>query len=194
MKANNLIIVALTITIGILLFLRGCGKPDTITEIKTEIDTLYLPGKDSIHELPVKVPVPYLVEVPVITEIPAIVDTAKILRDFFTKNFYSDSTKNDSVVIYYKAEVTRNALKEIRHSYRLTIPQMVIKQTTTITTVQSRQLAFIGVDLTSNGTNLGFYPSIYFDTKKAMFGGGFDPLNKSLKIGVYGKIKLWKRR
>lgn len=180
--------------IAFLLFIKGCDKPDLKTEIKTKIDTFYLPGKDKIHELPVNVPTPIYIEVPVITEIPSIVDTAKILRDYFTKNFYNDSTKNDSVVIYYKAEVTKNILKKMQLSYRFTLPQMVIKESTTITTTKQRQLAFIGVDLTSNRDNLGFYPSIYFDTRKAMFGAGYDPLNKSFKVGVYTKLNLWKRR
>lgn len=194
MSKSNYIIILLVGVIAFLLFIRGCDRPDTETESKTKIDTFYLPGKDKIHELPAKTPEPIYIEVPIITEIPSIVDTAKILREYFTKNFYSDSTKNDSVVVYYKAEVTMNILKSMKQSYRLTLPQMVIKESTTITTMQSRQLAFIGVDLTSNGANLGFYPSIYFDTRKAMFGAGYDPLNKAVKVGVYTKLKLWKKR
>lgn len=179
--------------VAVLLIMQECNPtPNGVVETKTEIDTLWLPGKDSIHEVPVPYPVPYAVHdsFPVWRD----VDTAAILADYFKKRFYNDSAYNDSVRIYYAAQVYKNSLLSMKLKYKLTLPQMVIKESTTVTETVNRQLAFIGVDLASNGQNLGFYPSIYFDTKKAMFGGGFDPLSRSLKVGVYKKVKLWRRR
>ncbi len=191
-KIKDWIIIALVGVVAFLLLMQECQpKPEPVIEKRTEVDTFFIPGKDSIHELRVPYPVPYAVHdsIPVWQK----VDTAAILADYFKKRFYSDSAYNDSVRVYYAAQVYKNSLIDMKLKYRLTLPQMVIKESTTVTETVNRQLAFVGVDLTSNGQNLGFYPSIYFDTKGAMFGGGFDPLSKSLKVGVYKKIKLWKR-
>jgi len=192
MKLKDYIIIALVLICAIFLLKEGCdSNPEKVT---TKTDTLWLPSKDVIHNLPVflKIPEPYRVDSFIYVDVPSKVDTAKILADYFRKRFYADSTKNDSVTVYYKAEVSQNKLKDIKLSYRLTLPTMVISKSTTVTT--NRQLAFIGADLIGNQNTFGFAPSIYFDTKKAMLGGGYDLIRKEYKVGVYGKIKLWKRK
>lgn len=192
MKPTNIVIVVLVLVIAILLLTKGCGEPTPKPDIITHIDTTYVKSTDTVyHHLRGKtIFKPYTVYVEV--GIPADVDTAAILVDYFMVREYADSAYNDSVKIHYSAVVNRNELKSMELKYRLTVPTMVVTKSSTLTV--SRQMAFIGLDLTSNGTNLGIYPSIYFDTRYAMWGAGYDPLSKSVKLGVYRKINLWKRK
>jgi hypothetical protein len=192
MKPTYIVIIVLVAVIAILLLTKGCGQPKPKPDIITKIDTTYIKSTDTVyHHLRGKtVYQPYSVYVEV--GVPANVDTAAILADYFMVREYADSAYNDSVKIHYSAVVNRNALKSMELSYKLTLPQMVVTKSSTLTV--NKQLAFIGLDLTSNGTNLGIYPSIYFDTRYAMWGAGYDPLNRSVKFGVYRKIKLWNRK
>lgn len=137
---------------------------------------------------------PYKVEVPGIPgatiTIPADVDTASIIKNYYSKNHYNDSTSNDSVKVYFSAYTHRNELKDLKLSYRITAKERLVIQTKTV----EKQLLFLGLDVCSNGSNLGLYPSLYFDVRRGMIGGGYDPLNKSVKVGLYAKIKLWNKK
>lgn len=163
---------------------------------KGSIDTLYIQSNDHYHNVPfkVEVPVPYLVEVPgapgsTIT-IPATIDSLAVVMDYYTKRFYLDSTQNDSIKLRLKATIYKNKIIDWSVMYKWIAPTMVIKQTNVV----ERQLAFVGIDVFGNGQQFGVFPSLYLETRRGMFGYGYDPINNFHKVGVYGKIKLWKRK
>jgi hypothetical protein len=161
------------------------------------IDTVYVKSNDTWHNVPfkVEVPVPYKVEVPgpgaasTIT-VPAVIDSLAVVLDYYSKRYYADSIKNDSIEIRLNYACYKNQVQDMKLAYRWIAKQMIIRETNVV----ERQLAFIGLDIYGNTTHLGVIPSIYFDTRRGMYGGGYDPFNKYVKVGAYFKGRLWKRR
>lgn len=177
----------------LLLLLRNCDRSGS-REQKIKTDTLYLKPTDKWHVFPVEVPKPYKVEVPgapgSTIAIPVNIDSLAVIRDYYTKRFYSDSLKNDSVVIWINETVSMNEIKSREIKYRWTAPERLIRNTIR----EDRQLFFIGADVTASKNALGTFGSVYFDTRKGLIGLGYDPFNRAGKITVAFKLKLWKRK
>ena len=188
----------IVILLGIIIFFQTCDYINKQTDKRdvSTVDTIFVKSKDTYHETIKKeyYPVPYKVEIPgtpgATITIPVSVDSGLVVRDYFSKHTYNDSIKTDSIAIYLKDEVYKNELKRINVGYKILFPTVII----TKTEIRERQIAYLGFDITGNQNHLGFYPSFYFDTKRAMYGGGYDIINKYYKLGVYGKLKLWKRK
>lgn len=178
---------------GFLLFNNCKGKE---SESISHSDTLFVKSKDTHHELVIEkpYPVPYMVEVPgtpgATVTIPSVIDSVAVVRDYFTKRSYLDTIRNDSVDIYLKEQVWKNELKRLSVGYKWKVPTMQINKTI----IQEKQLLFIGAEPHGNKEAFGVYVSADFDTKKALFGYGYDPFTQQHKISVKGKIKLWKKR
>lgn len=159
------------------------------------VDTLYIASNDHWHNVPfkVEVPVPYKVEVPGASStltVPAQIDSLAVVMDYYSKHFYEDSLKNDSIEIKLKYVTYKNRVIDRELKYRWIAKTMVIERTNVV----ERQLAFIGLDIYGNQKYFGLMPSIYFDTRRGMYGGGYDPLNRYVKVGAYFKGRLWKRK
>jgi len=192
-KIKDIIIIALSV-IALLSFIfnRGCESKQS----NSTIDTVYLKSTDRYHNMPflVEVPKPYRVEIPgtqgATVTIPANVDSGAVVRDYFTKRSYNDSIVNDSLSIYLQEEVFKNELKRVKVGYRWKAPTMLIKETK----VAEKQLMFIGLEPYGNLNSFGMFASADFDTKRAMYGYGYDPFNKTHKISVKAKIRLWKKK
>jgi len=192
-KLKDIIIIVLSI-VALLSFIfnRGCE----VEKQNSSIDTVYLKSTDRYHNMPflVEVPKPYRVEIPgtpgATITIPANVDSGAVVRDYFTKRSYNDSITNDSVSIYLQEEVYKNELKRVKVGYRWKAPTMQINKTTVV----EKQLIFLGLEPYGNLNSFGMFASADFDTKKALFGYGYDPFNKTHKISVKAKIRLWKKK
>ncbi len=181
------------IGIALLLFLHFCDNPGGKNSLHTSIDTIYIASKDPVHNLPTKEYVPYKVEVPgpaSFFTIPANIDSGAVVRDYFSKRSYQDSTGNDSVKVYFSAYTFKNELRDLKLRYRIITPTMVIREAKVV----NKQLVFLGMDVCSNGRNLTVYPGFYFDLRKGMLGAGYDPFNKTVKVGGYFKLSLWSRK
>jgi hypothetical protein len=188
------ILILLVVISGFLLF-NQCGsgkKPDN----SHKIDTFYIKATNNYHEIPITIekPVPFRVEVPgapgATITIPTSIDSLAIIKDYFTKRIYQDSLMNDSVTIYLTEEVFKNELKRIKVGYRWKVPTMVIKETKT----EVKQLLFVGVEPYGNMNRFGMFASADFDTRKALFGYGYDPFNQVHKVSVKAKINLWNKK
>lgn len=192
-KIKDIIIIALSV-IALLSFIfnRGCESKQS----NSTIDTIYIKSKDTYHNMPflVEVPKPYRVEIPgtpgATITIPANVDSGAVVRDYFTKRSYNDSITNDSLSIYLQEEVYKNELKRVKVGYRWKVPTMLIKETKIV----EKQLMFLGLEPYGNLNSFGMFASADFDTKKAMFGYGYDPFNRFHKVSVKAKIRLWKKK
>lgn len=186
------------IVIAILLLMQDCSSGTG--GVSSSVDTVWIPSKDKPHKLPlpeiIEKPVPYEVQVPVpgdtiwMPKLATKEDTLKILADYYLKRSYNDSITNDSLSIYLQEEVYKNELKRVKIGYRWKAPTMLIKETKVV----NNQLLFVGLEPYGNLNSFGMFASADFDTKKAMFGYGYDPFNKFHKISVKAKIKLWNKK
>lgn len=161
---------------------------------ENRIDTLYIPFNDTWHEKVVPVPTPYVVEIPgtpgaTITIPSGPIDSLAIFIDYCTKRHYLDSLKNDSIDMFVSFNTQFNKAHDLKMRYKWHLPTLEIHKTEVV----KYQNVFIGVDITGGKDHFGVYPSAYFDTKYAMYGYGYDPINNYHKIGAYGKIS-WKKR
>lgn len=177
---------------GILVFqfLNFCSDKNIRADRKA--DTLYIVSKKEFHNIPIflEKPVPFRVEVPgtpgATVTIPQAVDSALVVRLFFTKNLYFDSIVNDSIRIYLKEQVYMNELTRLSVGYRWTAPTMVLQEKV------NRQLLFAGLE--ASFPRPGLYGTAYFDTERSMYGFGYDPFNKQFKAGAFFKFQLWKKK
>lgn len=175
------------------LLLHNCGRSERNGQ-KSQKDTIYLKSNDKWHVFPVEVPKPYQVEVPgtpgsTIT-IPPNIDSLAVIRDYYSKRFYSDSLKNDSVVIWVDEMVSMNEIKARKIKYRWIAPERLIRETIR----EERQLMFVGAEAYASKNYTGAFGSVYFDTQKGLIGFAVDPINRAGKITVAFKLKLWKRK
>lgn len=191
-KIKDIAIIGLLVAVLLLIiFNRGCESKQS----NSTIDTVYVKATKEYHTLQtITNPKPYIVQIPgtpgATVTIPAIVDSGAVVRDYFTKRVYNDSLMNDSVTVYLTEEVCKNELKRIKTGYRWKVPTMVIKETKVV----EKQLMFLGLEPYGNLNSFGMFASADFDTKKALFGYGYDPFNKTHKISVKAKIRLWKKK
>lgn len=186
------IIVLLVAVLLLMIFNRGC---EDSKQSNTTIDTVYIKATKEYHTLQtITNPEPYIVQIPgtpgATVTIPAKVDSGAVVRDYFTKRLYNDSLMNDSVTVYLTEEVCKNELKRIKVGYRWKIPTMQINKITVV----EKQLLFAGLEPYGNINQFGMFVSADFDTKKALFGAGYDPFNKTFKLSVKAKIRLWKKK
>jgi len=186
--------VFIILVLVILLVLqRSCTKPSINDHpiIVTTIDTLLVPGKDSI----VYKPKPYKVIYRDTIEIPSKVDTSAILKDYFAKVSYNDTIKvGEYGYILLQDTITENRIASRQKIDKFSIP--VITTTTTITNppLKTTQL-YIGPEIAGNAT----YPINYFGgnivlkTKQdQMYNAGIGISNGGtiFKIGMAWKIKI----
>jgi len=192
-KIKDIIIIVLSL-VALLSFIfnHGCE----VEKQHSSIDTVYLKSTDRYHNMPflVEVPKPYRVEIPgtpgATITIPANVDSNQVVLDYFTKRSYNDSITNDSLSIYLQEEVFKNELKRVKVGYRWKAPTMQINKTTVV----EKQLMFLGLEPYGNLNSFGMFASADFDAKRMLLGYGYDPFNKTHKISVKAKIRLWKKK
>lgn len=156
-------------------------KNDTIIEYHTDTTT------DTIVQTKFKVR--KVVEVDTI-EVPK--DSSRlaeayiqIYADFFRKNYYKDTVKDDtSATIILNEIVTENSIKYRRTNFTNNRPTKVVKNITTI----DRKNWYFGID----ASPVSLTPSVLYERNNIMFGGGYDIMNNTIQGKFYYKIdKLW---
>lgn len=190
---DKIIYIALAILAVAVILLGMQATKGSSNKSERTIDTLYIPFNDSWHEKLVPYPQPYVVEVPgapgATITIPAIIDTMAVIKDYYSKRFYRDSLKNDSIDMFVNYMVHQNKAYDVKMSYKWHLPQMIIKQTDVV----RYQNLYFGLDITGAKEHFGIYPSAYLDFNKGMAGYGYDFINNYHKIGIYYKAR-WKKR
>lgn len=115
---KNLLIVVLVIIIVLLRNCRGKIQPTPTPKITVKTEIVYDTIKDSIINY-----VPYLVEKTLPPEIIyKDVDTAAILKDYFTSYYYSDTIINDSLKIIINDTVYKNSISSRSVKYDILYP------------------------------------------------------------------------
>lgn len=204
--------ILIFVLIIVILLMRACGGKTTNTTnpgqtvnvngtphviIKHVIDTQYIrkdtviykKGKDMYHETPVYV------------ELPNDVDTASILKDYYSSVTYKDTIKlNDSLgVVRITDVISKNKIQN--RTFSASINKIVIRDTLILKEKPRRQL-YVGVNTSFtqlnvvNGVGVGL---IYKDRKDKVFSAGVGIqqtrpmiLTPYVQGGLYWKIKLRK--
>jgi hypothetical protein len=124
--------LVIALLIIIILLQRACNKPVQPATEKVTIDTVYI--KEAVT-VPVYVPQPYAIvqvkEVPkyrivegeITTFIP--VDTAEILKDYYSTYLYNDSVKVKYGTVYIKDSITQNRISARKVDANFTLPEII---------------------------------------------------------------------
>jgi hypothetical protein len=178
-------IIALIIALGWLtqnlFFIKKC--PD-----KPIIQTIVVKG-DSIPVL-FKIYKPWPIYVKEIVEVPVIVDSAEVVKAYFSKVFYADTITNDtSILAIIKDTLTQNKILSREVWLQNLRPQQVnnISDCPPIEKNKARVLLGIGIQ---GIKQFGVPFSVILETPQRMaFSVGFDPINRNAEIGYFYRIK-----
>ncbi len=154
-------------------------KSDTVTKYiyNDKWHTIYIKGK-AIHDS-----IPYVV--------PTIIDTASILKLFYTQYHYRDSICDTNLIGINTFDITENKLKAHSFTYKLLQP---LKQTTITNYIEKKQKPVLLFGASANLQQkqiIGLSPECLYLSKKQMgFGLGYDVLNNSYSLKVLYPIGL----
>lgn len=128
--------------------------------------------------------------------LPQQIDTAAILRDYFSKVFATDTLQDSLFVLTVNDTLSKNRIAYRHYSYRLLKPFQVIKSyTTTLTnTVQSTGFyagAYIAFNLT-HPTGAGV--KLHYTLPRYSFGLGLDPFQRQAQAEFLIRIKPHDKR
>ncbi len=180
--------------IVVLLFLHYCGKTE-LPEVssKTVINNYYDSSQKAIPAINIPAPITFTVPVPVN------VDTAKILEQYFAKNYYTQTIEDSCIRATIKDTIGENKLLHRAFKYQWLKPIKTVESTTvTVTTPEPKPLVrlYVGGFLNVNKSYIqGFGPEIYFTTRSNLLlkanydirnncfgiGGGINPVYKNAR-------------
>ncbi len=172
------ILVIAVIMLSIFPLLKGCEKPTIITRTDT------IPGDSVPYLVQVMVPVPYEKVTTDTIFCTADIDTAAVLKDYFSKYFYRDTIKSNSVTAIICEEVTQNRITDRQVWIQNHRPIQIINNTQ----VQANCI-FAGLNISEYNKKLGFGPSVLYTRKQDAFNLNYDIINRGISIGYYRKFK-----
>lgn len=185
-----LAVLSLGIILGFsFLFFKDCTHQDNSTNT-VKRDTLWIASKDPIHSIGDTTPKP---PVTIINNYnyemdKGPIDTGAVIRDYFSKKFYSDSLVNDSISIYVSEDIFKNELIKRKVGYRWKAPERIIKETNTI----YKNDFYLGISgVISKTPGLSF--DALYERDKWAYGLGYDFICKGPRVTVYKKIR-WKKK
>jgi|WetSurMetagenome_2_1015567.scaffolds.fasta_scaffold02807_8 hypothetical protein len=182
MKSFLSIIAAVMITVIIMISLTPFIKGNVKTIVVTKTDTI--PGDSIPYPVKVMVPVPYDSIVTDTVFCATHIDTARILKDYFSKYFYRDTVKSNSVTAIICEEVTQNKIIDRQVWIQNHRPIEIINNTS-----EPVNCLFGGFNISAYNKKLGIGPSIIYTRKKDAFNLNYDIINSGLSIGYYRKFK-----
>lgn len=176
MKINYPFII--TVAIIIIYLLKTCSKLDgengTQIIIKETTDTII--KTDTIHRIIKSEPeliAKYI-------KIPIFVDTLNIIRNYFTKNFYSDTISDSCFFIIINDTIYENLIVDRSLEYQLYKDSIFITKKVLINTIVPRKNYFsLGTSFT---TSKELYLNGYYSTSLSTFGIGYDITSKNFQI------------
>lgn len=123
------------------------------------------------------------------------VDTAKILRTYFTKYAYTQVLEDSSLKATISDTVYKNKIAHRSFTYQWKKPQLIIeKEITKTVTEPKRAKVFIGFEI--GGSKQGFTnlsPRItYLSKNDKSYSARVNPFDQSVHVGMDFKIKLKK--
>lgn len=179
--------IAIILLIALLFLQRECSRRETPapTHSRTEV-WVY----DTTHYI-TQLPVPYPVEKLIPVEIPVNVDTAAILREYFSRNVYHRVLKDDTLAyISLQDTVSQNALGRASLTYKNRSPTQIITNTTILAHPVNK--VFVGPAIGANleGDFMLGASALLVTRRDNAYQLTIDPFNKGLTTAAYWKIKL----
>jgi hypothetical protein len=153
-KPTFIIIIALVGVVVFLLMLKDCGGGNTTTKTIFKTDTLIIKGDPyPVTKVVTHRPAPEIVYVPV----PEKVDTAKILKDYYAKKYYSNVLQDDSsAFISVNDTITQNELSGRSYTFQNRRTTSIVINNTTSHVTMRHPLFRLGVGLTGLYTGKSF--------------------------------------
>jgi len=162
-----------------IVFLRECTSPQPIIETKivTQHDSIYVPIIDTFNTL--QIDTVWLDSLIYNTIIHEQIDTIYILRDYFTKYYYTDTIRNDSqALIVINDTLYRNRIKSRYSQIKLFAEKPTLKNN-----------FYIGGGITGGQDRLGLTVNGAMITKrKKLYTASYDLINKEVSLSLYIKI------
>ena len=189
MKTRDSIYLAIILVLLGLVVYLGATNPKSVSIVKTKIDTLIVTNDTTIYK---KKLVPYRVD--------SIVRDSIVIPDTLLAEKYLDLAKKYRATKYYSDTIYKDSLSsvtlseqctsnEIRNRVvRASIGTKIIKSTTTIERDNYYNGIGIGAIVDANTIS----PSLLYSTKNLVYLGGYDVVNKEVKVGLFYKFNFRK--
>jgi hypothetical protein len=176
-------IIALILAVGWLVqnlfFIKKCKEP--------VIHTIVVKGDSIPYLFKVYKPWPIYVQQKEIVEVPVIVDSAEVVKAYFSKVFYADTITNDtSMLAIIKDTITQNMIASREVWLQNLRPQTIVTQCPEIPKDKVRLLLGVGI---SGYKQFGVPFSLILETRQKMaFSVGYDAINGNYSVGYYYRI------
>ena len=181
-RLTDLLLVLLIIY---LLFLNQCGRGKggnntSTTTIDTTVVHYHLPDQ-YVTVQPSKPTV-------IIREIPAIIDTPMVIADYYSQKQYSDSVHSDTVSVWVRTTLERNALTKQDIRFRVNIP---MKETTIVRQEPHNRKVMVGAMVSYEEGIAGVGATVmYQDRRDRVIFGSYDPFSRRLSLGGAAVIRI----
>jgi len=162
-------------------------KPTGTKTVET-VKTITVPGDSIPYPVPVPVPVAYDSIIYKDSLVYAAVDTAAILRRYFTKYFYEDTIRDSTFLAILREVVTENRIVDRRLDVQNLRPQAITYATTVI---NSEPRLFIGPAISYDGS-IGLGGSVMYLKANNAYQVTGDISNRSITATWLHSIK-WQR-
>ena len=175
-----IITILITVIVCLVAYKAISFKPIT----KPTVTTTIIPGDSAPKKIIVKIPVPYDSIITVTDTFYRSVDTAEILRRYFTQYIYDDTIRDTSFVAIIKEIVTQNKIID-RKFYLQNLRE---KQIINYTTIIDDKKWFITAN-TELGKQTGIALGTLYENGKYAYGLGYDLINNKLQVSFNYRIK-----
>lgn len=135
----------------IIIFTNKCGE-QIVVNAKTEVHKYYDSSLKVIPGEKIKIPVPITFTVPVPVALK--IDTAAILKNYFSVNYYSQLIQDSSIRAYIKDSVSQNKIVHRDFSYQWLKPVLTTQSSTVTLEPKKRLKLLAGGFIESNGYSL----------------------------------------
>ena len=181
MKPANLPYLVIVLLIGYIFFLRECTTPKVITNHTVDTivynDTAYVPKIDTFNQ--VHYDTVYIDSIILRTIETERIDTVYLLREHFTKNFYTDTILNDSKgLIVVNDTLYRNRIKSRLNQIKIFSHKPKVSNH-----------YYIGMGVIGSSDRMGLMAQGGLLTKKRnLYTIGYDVINKDISLSFYIKL------
>lgn len=190
MELKNLLGWTIAFILSLLLLQKSCSEKNSKSAMvleKSTTDTFYTEGPVHVEYEDKLIP-----SKSVHDTIPAVVDTAAILRDYYTTNTYEDSVLYDDCKLYVREEVTMNKLKS-RYTSIVAMKETV--KTTQVMVRKPKAILGVGGSVVMNGQQSSMSVDVMLVPRYARVipYGGYDLINGSVRVGAAWRLNIGRK-
>ena len=189
---KNIPYLVIILLLGYVMFLRECTNCPECPENDTIIEYVY--NTDTIKSIDTAyMPEIIYQKIDCVRWVHSQVDTAEILKNYFTLNYYSDTLVNDTnALVVINDTITQNRI--LSRVPAISIYPHILKETTYIKLKpELRNKVFLGAGVGRNMQEFGLSANIGLMTKKDnLYILSYDAINKDIYLSLYWKLKLKK--